>query len=132
MPAPGGLPMRSQRSVKLTNGLKTRTMATSPQNPAVVTRSNEEQDKVDRETDKLALYYYETCPYCIRVLRTIERLRLKIELRNIRRAPAYREQLVQGGGDSMVPCLLIQTEDGTLEWLYESDEIMNYLEERFA
>lgn len=87
---------------------------------------------MDRETDKLALYYYETCSFCIRVLRTIERLRLKIELRNIRQVPAYREQLLQGGGDSRVPCLLIMNDEGALEWLYESDAIMNYLEERFA
>ncbi|MDN3516328.1 glutathione S-transferase N-terminal domain-containing protein [Aquisalimonas lutea] len=107
-------------------------MATSPQNPAVVTRSPEEQEQVDRETDKLALYYYETCPFCIRVLRTIERLRLKIELRNIRKVPAYREQLLQGGGDSTVPCLLIHNDDGSMEWLYESDAIMSYLEKRFA
>ncbi|MFO7858757.1 MAG: glutathione S-transferase N-terminal domain-containing protein [Ectothiorhodospiraceae bacterium] len=107
-------------------------MATSPQNPAVVTRNPDDQEQVDRETDKLALYYYETCPFCIRVLRTIERLRLKIELRNIRRVPAYREQLLQGGGEAKVPCLLIQKDDGSLEWLYESDDIMNYLEERFA
>lgn len=107
-------------------------MATSPQNPAVVTRNPQEQEQVDRETDNLALYYYDTCPFCIRVLRTIERLRLKIELRDIRRVPAYREQLLQGGGSSTVPCLLIQQEDGALEWLYESDAIMGYLEDRFA
>ncbi len=107
-------------------------MATSPQNPAVVDRSPEEQARVDRETDNLALYYYETCAFCIRVLRTIERLRLKIEQRNIRRVPAYREQLLQGGGDATVPCLLIQQEDGALQWLYGSDAIMNYLEDRFA
>ena len=107
-------------------------MAISPQNPAVVTRAPEEQERVDAETDKLALYYYETCPFCIRVLRTIERLRLKVEKRNIRRVPAYREQLIQGSGSSMVPCLLIQKEDGSLEWLHESDAIMNYLEDRFA
>ncbi|MFV8836237.1 glutaredoxin [Aquisalimonas sp.] len=107
-------------------------MATSPQNPAVVTRNDQEQEHVDRETDNLALYYYDTCPFCIRVLRTIERLRLKIELRDIRRVPAYREQLLQGGGSSTVPCLLIQKEDGSLDWLYESDAIMGYLEDRFA
>ena len=107
-------------------------MAMSPQNPGVVTRNKEEQEQVDRETEKLALYYYETCPFCTRVLRTIERLRLKIEMRNIREVPAYREQLIQGGGSPAVPCLLIQYDDGSMKWLYESDDIMNYLEERFA
>ncbi|WP_290653380.1 glutathione S-transferase N-terminal domain-containing protein [Aquisalimonas sp.] len=107
-------------------------MATSPQNPGVVTRSAEEQKRVDRETDQLALYYHETCPLCLRVLRTSERLRLKIEKRNIRQVPAYRDQLLQGGGHCKVPCLLIQKDDGSLEWLYDSDAIMDYLEDRFA
>lgn len=107
-------------------------MATSPQNPGVVARSADEQAQVDRETNKLALYYHETCPLCLRVMRTCERLRLKIEMRNIRQVPAYRDQLVHGGGECRVPCLLIQKDDGSLEWLYGSDAIMDYLEDQFA
>ncbi len=107
-------------------------MTTSALNPRVIDRSTEKQRQVDQETANLALYYYETCADCIRVLRTIERLQLKIEKRNIRNVPAFREQLVQGGGSSTVPCLMIRGEKGELSWMYEADKIIAYLEERFT
>jgi len=107
-------------------------MSYSPHNPSVVKRPRERQQAIDEATSALALYYYETCMFCIRVRRTIARLGLKIELRNIRSVPAYREHLLQGGGKSTVPCLLIHKEDGSTEWLYESQAIIDYLERRFA
>lgn len=107
-------------------------MPTSALNPRIVERPREEQERVDRETSRLALYYHESCVFCIRVLRVIERLHLKIELRNIREVPAYRDQLVEHGGSSTVPCLQIRRDDGELEWLYESHRIIDYLEQRFA
>ncbi|MCC5812536.1 MAG: glutathione S-transferase family protein [Ectothiorhodospiraceae bacterium] len=107
-------------------------MSTSPLNPRIVVRKPEEQQQIDRETQNLALYYHENCVHCIRVLRVIERLHLKIDFRNIREVPAYRDQLVEHGGSSTVPCLQVRKEDGDLEWLYESHRIIDYLEERFV
>ena len=107
-------------------------MALIPHNPRLVSRTDEQQRQVDAETATLALYFYETCGFCIRVIRVIERLRLKIELRNIRTVPAYREQLILGGSRSTVPCLLIQQADGSDQWLYESQAIIDYLEGRFS
>lgn len=34
--------------------------------------------------------------------------------------------LLKGGGKGQVPCLRIESE-GQVEWMYESDEIINYL-----
>ncbi len=107
-------------------------MPTSSLNPRIVDRPQEEQERVDRETSRLALYYHEGCVFCIRVLRVIERLHLKIDFRNIREVPAYRDQLVEQGGSSTVPCLQIRRDDGEMEWLYESHQIIDYLEKRFA
>ena len=107
-------------------------MENSTLNPAVIDRSDQEQSQVDQETANMALYYFESCPFCIRVLRTMDRLHLKIEMRNVREVSAYRQQLIQGGGRSMVPCLRIRDETGEETWMYESDDIMDYLEERFG
>ncbi len=107
-------------------------MENSTLNPAMINRSDHEQGRVDQETANMALYYFETCPFCVRVLRTINRLHLKIEMRNVREVPAYREQLIKGGGRSMVPCLRIRGDDGEDTWMYESDDIMDYLEKRFG
>lgn len=106
-------------------------MLTSNMDPRIVERSPEEQRQVDEETSELALYYYETCKHCIRVLRAIERLRLKIDQRNIRTVPGFRKQLIHGGGRATVPCLRVRKPDGELQWIYGSDDILRYLEERF-
>ncbi|HAI96784.1 MAG TPA: glutaredoxin, partial [Methylococcaceae bacterium] len=37
----------------------------------------------------------------------------------------------EGGGKLKVPCLRIE-EDGKVSWMYESSDIINYLEDRFA
>ena len=107
-------------------------MTTSRLNPRVVQRSPDRQRAVDRETSDLALYYYENCAFCLRVIRVLERLHLKVERRNIRTVPAFREQLIKGGGHSTVPCLMIRKKDGDTEWLYESQPIIDYLEEHFT
>ena len=36
-------------------------------------------------------------------------------------------ELVRGGGKTQVPCLRIETVDGQVEWMYESDDIIRYL-----
>lgn len=87
---------------------------------------------MDAASAGLTLFYFQTCPYCIKVRRVLRQLRLDLELRNISTSPANRLQLVQGGGKSMVPCLRIRRTDGSYEWLYESSAISQYLEHQFA
>ena len=40
---------------------------------------------------------------------------------------AYKE-LVIGGGSATVPCLRIEREGGEVEWLYESLDIMRFID----
>lgn len=77
----------------------------------------------------LDLYYYDSCPYCQKVLRAMRRLDIedKITLKNILRSSAAAKTLVAVGGKRQVPCLFI---DGVP--LYESDDIVAYLEREFA
>lgn len=82
--------------------------------------------------DDLTLYYFESCPFCLRVLRAMELLGVDMELRNVRQEPAYREELIQGGGKPTVPCLRIDSPDGETTWMYESADIIKYLTERFG
>lgn len=37
------------------------------------------------------------------------------------------QALMQGGGKTQVPCLRIEQADGSVEWMYESDDIIRYL-----
>ncbi len=98
----------------------------------VVERSAEEQSRVEDELGTLSLYHFVTCPFCVRARRAMTRLGLEVELRDIHRSREHYDDLVEGGGSRQVPCLRIEGEDGAVEWLYESKDIVSYLESRFA
>lgn len=99
--------------------------------PKGLSRPDEYQKKVDLETKKLSLYQLEGCPFCIKVRRGLKRLNLNIELRDVQK-PQYREELVKQGGMYQVPCLRIEKDDGSVQWMYESSDIMLYLKERYS
>ncbi len=100
--------------------------------PAGLVRSPEAQQAVERQCRDLALYQFQTCPFCIKVRREMRRLSLPIELRDTQHDAANREALLAGGGKPMVPCLRIRDEQGGSRWMYESGDIVAYLRERFA
>ncbi|MBD3610182.1 MAG: glutathione S-transferase N-terminal domain-containing protein [Gammaproteobacteria bacterium] len=100
--------------------------------PKGVTREATEQVKVDQQTAQLKLYQFQACPFCIKVRREMQRLSLNIELRDAQKDMTHREDLIAGGGEWKVPCLQITDDQGNQQWLYESDEIILHLRERFA
>lgn len=100
--------------------------------PKGMVRDIDAQQEVDRQCLNLALYQFQTCPFCIKVRREINRLSLPIELRDAQKNVQNRAELLQGGGQVKVPCLQIRDEKGNVQWLYESTEINQYLHQRFA
>ena len=100
--------------------------------PKGIQRPQEEQQKIDAEVSNLVLYQFQTCPFCIKVKRHNKRLSLNIETRDAQHNPVYREELLNGGGEIKVPCLKIIDEKGNDRWMYESDDIVQYLQNRFA
>ena len=98
--------------------------------PSVVTRSDEEQVKVDLETKTLKLYQFYACPFCVKTRRAIKRLNLKVETRNAQAAGEFRKELELSGGKIKVPCLKVEGA-GEASWIYESNDIIKYLDERF-
>lgn len=52
---------------------------------------------------------------------------IEIPMRNtINDISAYKE-LVTGGGRAMVPCLRIERDNGQIEWMYESADIIRFI-----
>ena len=100
--------------------------------PRFPQRSAEAQAALDQQTRDLALYQFQACPFCVKVRFAMKRLGLNIETRDARRVPIYREQLLSGGGRIKAPCLCIHETDGQVRWLYESSQIIHYLEQRFT
>ncbi len=78
----------------------------------------------------LILYEYYTCPFCFMTRRVIKQLGVEIEHRDILKNPDYRQELIQGGGKSQVPCLRIESGQH-ITWLYESADIIKYLKTVF-
>jgi len=62
----------------------------------------------------------------------MKRLSLNIETRDAQHNQEYRDELLQGGGEIKTPCLKIINEHGKVIWMYESADIISYLQERFA
>jgi len=80
-----------------------------------------------QQTNKFALYHYDSCPFCKITRWSIDELGLDIELRNVQLQQKHRTDLLIGGGKTQVPCLRIDDENAGTQWLYESAEIINYL-----
>lgn len=100
--------------------------------PAWPRRNEQEQQSIDQQTAKLALYQFHACPFCIITRRTMRRLGLNIELRDAKNDARWEQELIEQGGKRQVPCLRISNEEGKVEWLYESKDIRRYLEQRYG
>ncbi len=100
--------------------------------PKGIQRPADEQEKLDKTTQNLALYQFKTCPFCIKVRREIKRQSLNIELRDAQHDQEHRQQLLNGGGQIKVPCLKVKQDDGNQVWLYESSEVIRYLKKLAA
>ena len=77
------------------------------------------------------LFYFATCPYCIKVRLAAWWMGIDLPLKEILHHPDNREALVAGGGKKQVPCLRIET-DTSVEWMYESSDIIRYLKRKLA
>lgn len=76
----------------------------------------------------LTLYVKTGCQYCAKVLRAGEELGIEFDLKNIA-DPGVADELIARGGKRQMP-YLVDTEKG-ME-MYESDDIVEYLHQRFA
>jgi len=84
--------------------------------PKPIMRSDEDQKIAQAAVQGISLY---------------QQLNVAIESRDINRNPMHRENLEAGGGRVKVPCLRIEKGDD-VEWMYESDDIINFLKMRLA
>ncbi len=100
--------------------------------PKPIQRTKEAQNKINAQTDNMVLYQFNQCPFCVKTRRQIRRLALNIEKRDARNNEKWNQELINDGGKYQVPCLKITETDGSVEWMYESTVINQYLEENFS
>ena len=99
--------------------------------PKSLKREQDEQNEIDEKTTKLKLYQFKACPFCVKVRRAMKRMSLSIETRDAKNNDQYRKELESQGGAIKVPCLRIENEKGDFTWMYESSDIITYLEKEF-
>lgn len=99
--------------------------------PKQLQRSPDRQAEVNNITSEMALYQFNACPFCVKTRRTFRRLNLNIETRDAINDQQHRRELAEEGGKIKVPCLKIN-ENGTTRWMYESNKIIQYLDNRFG
>ncbi|MBA6397831.1 glutathione S-transferase N-terminal domain-containing protein [Colwellia sp. BRX10-4] len=73
-----------------------------------------------------ALYYKVHCPYCRQVIAAMKNSNVALELCDTEKNLAFNKELIQKGGKKQVPCLKV-IENGQESWLYESGDIIKYL-----
>lgn len=95
--------------------------------PKGIKRPAEEQALINQNTAGLSLYQYAACPFCVKVRRAMKRNTLNIQTRDAKLSNIGNE-LQQGGGKLKVPCLRIESKQGDIQWMYESSDIIKFLE----
>ncbi|WP_045859358.1 glutathione S-transferase N-terminal domain-containing protein [Teredinibacter purpureus] len=98
--------------------------------PSKIKRSTEQQAAIALKAEGLSIYQFYACPFCVKTRRAVHKLNLPIAYRNAQ-AGEYREELAKEGGQIKVPCLRIEEGD-SVQWMYESGDIIRYLNQRFA
>ena len=100
--------------------------------PRGIKRDAELQKNIDEQTAGLSLYQFKACPFCVKVRRALKRNTLNIPIYDAKRDKGRRDELLQGGGKIKVPCLRIEEKNADVRWMYESNDIIDYLEKRVA
>jgi len=100
--------------------------------PKPIKRKDADQAVIDAKTAKMSLYQFNACPFCVKTRRQIRKKSLNIELRDAKNNMAFKDELLTQGGKHKVPCLRIENGTQDITWLYESNEINDFLEKEFS
>ena len=84
-------------------------------------------EKLSVELAGITLYQYPACPFCVKVRRAMKRNGIELPLVNAKQDEVVKQELLEQGGKLMVPCLRIERA-GKVEWMYESSDIIDYLD----
>jgi glutathione S-transferase len=84
----------------------------------------------ERPKIRLELYEFEGCPFCRKVREALSILDLEASIYPCpKKGPRFRQEVVNRGGRAMFPYLV---DPNTGEEMYESDEIVRYLFDRYG
>lgn len=75
-----------------------------------------------------SLYQFQLSPFATKTRRCVRNLGLSIPILDVLEDSTAWQELVLQGGKDQVPCLKIERAGSPAQWMYESTEIIRYLE----
>jgi len=94
--------------------------------PRPVPVSNDRLSEIERFTSNMIMYEFKACPFCVRVRRFMKKNNINITTKDARKDKLAAQDLIDGGGKLQVPCLAITKDDGSVDWMYESKDIITF------
>jgi glutaredoxin-related protein len=99
--------------------------------PEQIVRTEQERKLLAAALKGLRLYDYKTCPKSLKLRQELHRLNLDLEYCDIRSSEVHRNNLLAQFGRLHAPCLRIE-EQQSVRWLDDCEQIIHYLNQRFA
>lgn len=99
--------------------------------PKAASRAPADQAALNAKLLPFELYQFEACPFCVKVRRHFRASAISIPLRDATREP-FRGELLREGGKIQAPCLKISKPGEPVRWLYESSDIIHYLDQELG
>ncbi len=82
---------------------------------------------------QLELYQLDGCPYCQKVQKRMSELGVSYITHHPRENEEEMDELMELGGKDQVPFLVVRDDSGAIiASMYESDDIIDWLDEQFA
>ena len=101
--------------------------------PRVKSLTDQEEAYLAKKLQGLELYQFKNCLFCVKVRWEMRRLGITtMPMKDAKNNSVSKAELLTGGGKVQVPCLKIQTASGKPKWLYESSDIIEYLNKNFS
>ncbi len=82
---------------------------------------------ISKNNHNLTLYHFDVCPFCVKVKFFMDQNNIQIPMKNILMDSQAKAELLEIGGKTQVPCLVI---DGKA--LYESDDIIDWIQQNLV
>jgi glutaredoxin len=98
--------------------------------PAQIQRSEQDRKMLAHAVKGLRIYDYKGCPRSLKLRHTLHRLNLDIQYCDISSSQIHQNNLLTQYGRLHAPCLRIE-ENQTVQWLDDSRQIIQYLNQRF-
>ena len=98
--------------------------------PAQIQRSEQDRKMLAQAVKSLRIYDYKGCPRSLKLRHALHRLNLDIQYCDISSSQIHQNNLLTQYGRLHAPCLRIE-ENQTVQWLDDSGQIIQYLNQRF-